>query len=337
MHRLLASARPHVPPTGLPSLNTSMLNLGPFKRHRTSPAALPLLPAAADGPVAPSPKRRKPRADALSVDEKRALFLALPGVISATPTSYECHCGKTIQLVKKNNGRDVQFDQKTYRAHLNYCKGPGGAVAAAPPAMAAPPSAVSVAPRKNISAEEKEGAFLALPGVLAATPVSFECHCGKEIKLIRRKNGKDVAFDRSNYWIHMKYCRGPEGGGHISRKMMPLTPGGSGGELLFSSAGSWRRDSFKNDTDYPDSPLISSPDHSARRWQDISYDSDFDGTDSSSCFSGSEDDMRLFIVRVVTPANLSRPLADVDNGPEAEAQRSELEDAGLREERRRRE
>ncbi|KAJ3183148.1 hypothetical protein HK101_009877 [Irineochytrium annulatum] len=325
-----------VPSFGLPPLDTALPSL---KRKTdasldtsTPGTAEPFsLPPSVDGE--PFAKRRKPRGDHLNVEGKRAAFLSLHGVVAATSTSFDCHCGKTIQLVKKNNGRDVHYDQKTYRVHVRYCKGPNAerkpkrgdagkvatpVTAVAEPSLLSSPSQPTIPRKPPISPEDKELAFLALPGVLSATPVSFECHCGKEIKLIKSKNQKECLYDRSNYWVHIKHCRGPLGG--------IINPDAVGAR--FRRGGN---------AEYVDSPLFNSSPELFERWRrnpDLYADDDSQVEDDEYGGDSDVDDCRLFVARIVATGGVARRISEPDLTAEEEARRSEMEDRRVAEEER---
>ncbi|KAJ3144920.1 hypothetical protein HK101_002575, partial [Irineochytrium annulatum] len=196
------------------------------------------------------------------------------------------------------------------------------------------------------SPEEKELAFLALPGVLSATPVSFECHCGKEIKLIRRKNEKECLYDRSNYWIHMKYCRGPEGGivnpnGHRRRREMGLQGTGAGGmvgdgypESPGDSVGEGWRHHRDRSGSWARDPDLYANDNSPENYENrVAAGYRYGGGYGRGEGESDHEDRRLFVSRIVATKQFARMISEADLTPEEEARRSEMEDRQMEEER----
>ncbi|KAJ3140444.1 hypothetical protein HK101_003496, partial [Irineochytrium annulatum] len=119
---------------------------------------------------------------------RRVAFLQLPGVVSATPTSFVCHCGKTLQLLKAH-----AYNRYCYWIHMRSCGGAFGGKAS----------------RRPVTVEGRREALLAVPGVVAVTsPYSVLCHCGKEIKLKKHGGAKEMQYCDIAYWGHRAYCLG---------------------------------------------------------------------------------------------------------------------------------
>ncbi|KAJ3192000.1 hypothetical protein HK101_007198 [Irineochytrium annulatum] len=119
---------------------------------------------------------------ALTPEQKRAAFLALPGVLSATPTSYECHCGKPIKLDKCK-----PYAKSGYTSHMKGCKGPGGAIYA------------------GFATRQQQHSFLEEPATVHDQRRSFRRSCGEEVT-----QGIKGRYNEHFFTDHMKVCKGLE-------------------------------------------------------------------------------------------------------------------------------
>ncbi|KAJ3192876.1 hypothetical protein HK101_005823 [Irineochytrium annulatum] len=121
--------------------------------------------------------------------EKRARFLALPGVVNASPTEFDCHCGRTIQL-RKDDG--CIYSERLYKQHMRACKGPP------------PTDFTEISSQEERAREERRRAFLELPGVVNVTTSHYECHCGVTLALRH-----EHCYDKTAYNQHRRFCKGP--------------------------------------------------------------------------------------------------------------------------------
>ncbi|KAJ3167471.1 hypothetical protein HK101_011790, partial [Irineochytrium annulatum] len=107
----------------------------------------------------------------------RDRFMTLPGVLHATPTRYQCACGKILLLNKKGSYSDAH-----YRDHERAC--------------------VRHKPNYQPSISTVSGTLLGYPTVLDAVPGAFVCAiCDKEVVVAK---GKDV----EGHAKHQKACKG---------------------------------------------------------------------------------------------------------------------------------